>query len=138
MKKIILIFILFISVLSANNAEEKIYTSILNAIFPTSYEIKVWVDDAQKRHVLKQIRDVNVVSKISEADILFIFHKIDIRSNKLKFVGSYALLKRYKKDALGGFYWQKGRPNLLFLKHNLDKKHLTLPREFSKYIDKRL
>jgi len=44
----------------------------------------------------------------------------------------------YKKDIVGGFYWQKGRPNILFLKDNIDKYNIKLPSSMKQYIESEL
>lgn len=36
---------------------------------------------------------------------------------------------------VGAFFWQKGRPNILFYRERLDAMHITLGKEFEKYIE---
>lgn len=117
------------------SAEEKIYTSILKALFPNNGKVIVWTDDNTKDAIFSHIKNSYVTQKREKANILFIFHTLNIDSKKPKFVGSYPLLKHYKKDAIGGFYWQKGRPNLIFLQENLKRKGLHVNGTLKHYVE---
>ncbi len=135
--KYIVFFLLLSFNLSAStiSAEEKIYASVLHALFPAKENIVVWSDDPKKEQIFSSISHVIVTDTKERADILFLFHTFHIKSKKPKFVGSYVLLKHYKDDAIGGFYWQKGRPNLLFLRKNLLKQGLRVENSLQKYVE---
>jgi len=135
--KSLLILILFCEILfgSKIDTERKIYQHILYALYPDKQNIKVWSDDIQMQSLLSAIPRVQSVSKLSDANLLIITNRKDIQSDKLKFTTSYPLLLHYEDSAIGGFYWQKGRPNILFLKNNLQKYHITLPKSMHEYIE---
>ena len=137
MKKIFILLLLLSTILFASSSavEAKIYNSIFSAFFPYKNIVRVWVDKESKRDILQRIANVRLVSSMGDADICLIMKSKDIKTNKLIFVGSYSLLKHYKESTLGGFFWQKGRPNILFLKENLEKFNVKLPSRFSKYIE---
>ncbi|BCD59642.1 MULTISPECIES: hypothetical protein [unclassified Nitratiruptor] len=137
MKKITLIFLLICSVsASIFQIEQKIYSTVLHALFPHKYIIKIWTDDEKKKSLFHTLPlNVRLVEEPNEADILFVYHKPDIKTEKMIFAGSYHLLKIYRKQAIGGFYWQKGRPNLIFLKNNIHKYKIELPKELQKYLE---
>ena len=138
MKKIIILLVLNLSLFaSVNDIEKEIYATILRAIFPNKPTISVWSDNKNKTILLHQIPFVQITSP-QKADIVFIYHEPSIPTLPLKkiiFVGSYSLLKKYKNRVIGGFFWQKGRPNIIFLEKNLKKFHIHLPPEFDKYIE---
>jgi putative cell wall-binding protein len=142
MKKSIQILILLslYSLLQAESisAEQKIYNLIFTGIFPHKYRVHVWVDDTKKREILSGMSKVIVVSSKKDADLLLVAKNFHIVSDKILFVSSYALLKHYRKSVVGGFYWKKGRPNLLFLRKNLSQHHITLPRSLQKYVEEEL
>ncbi len=122
------------------NVEEQIYALILHAVFPHKAVIKVWVDDRAKRALLEEIPMVVIVRHAQDADIVFEYHhdvNLTIPAHALLFVGSYPLLLEHTKEAIGGFFWQKGRPNIIFLRKNLQEHNITLPQEFAKYIEDR-
>lgn len=138
MKKIVL---LLLGVALFASIEGDIYTIIVRALFPRRYEVKIWVDDKNKLAVFHEIPHSHLVPSPKSADIVFLFHKeanLTIPAHTLVFVGSYPLLLRYKKRAIGGFFWQKGRPNIIFLRTNLQEHNITLPANLHQYIEDRL
>jgi len=139
MKFFLILFFNFIYAitLSANTlqVETKIYKMILADLFPDKHTIAVWADDAEHKHILEATKMVKLVEDPKEAELLFVSHNADMQIHKPKFVSSYRLLKHYKQDAIGGFYWQKGRPNLIFLDKNLKKYGLGVSSKLLPYID---
>jgi hypothetical protein len=135
-KKIIL-FLILSGLLLANNTnyEMKIYNVILHAVFPNKTSVKVWSDNKEQLHNLSRLSIVTPVQKQENADILLLTNTPHIQSNIPKFICNYKLLKSYKKSAIGGFYWQKGRPNILFLEKNLKKYNIKLPDSMQEYIE---
>jgi len=119
---------------SIESVEQKIYASVLKALYGEDKKVTVWTDDQEKRVVFYHIHNVNIVKDPQKADILFVYHNMDINSDKPIFVGSYRLLKYYQNKAIGGFYWQKGRPNLLFLRSNLKKFGMHVDKTLQQYI----
>jgi len=136
MKRIVFLLILPLFLLASNiNYELKIYDALLSNIFPNKKSIYVWSDSKKREKILSKLKDIKLVSNQNNADILIINNTKNIISNKLKFATSYKMLKYYKNDAIGGFYWKKGRPNILFLKQNLIKHDISLPNSFNDYIE---
>ena len=138
-----LLSLLLILLLQASplDIEKKIYKIIIKAIFPQKHIVKVWLDNPNAFAAILYLNRVKVVDNPQKADILFIskqdsFSKISF--NKIIFVNSYKLLKNYQNIAIGGFFWQKGRPNIIFLRKNLQKHHIHLPVKFQKYIEDKL
>ena len=140
MKKYLLAFILLPLLLQASQLsyEAKIYRLTASVLFPNKKIIYVWTDSDKNSKVLRQIPTVKQVEEIEKADILFVTHRTDISSKTMKFVTSYKLLKRYKASAIGGFYWKKGRPNILFLDSSVKKYNVKLPESMHKYIEYKL
>jgi hypothetical protein len=137
MKTILLSLLLTFSLYAQNNTsyEIKIYNTIFAALFPHQ-KITVWSDSKQKKEsLLKALKNVIIVNDIRKAKVLFITKDENITSNAMKIVTNYKLLKRYKKNVICGFYWKKGRPNILFLKQNLQHYALTLPSSMKKYVE---
>ncbi len=123
----------------SQDIEKEIYKTILHALFPQKHIIIVWSDSDQELFI--GIPHVVVIYDQKRADILLLKKRLPHPSPKLRqkllFVRSYTLLKIYKDWAIGGFFWQKGRPNILFFKPNLLKYHITLPQSFQKYVEDR-
>ena len=103
-------------------------------MFQEKSNIKVWSNSQKCQTVLTDTSFIFVKTP-QEADILIVTHYEKILVDKPIFVRKYHLLQKYKKRAIGGFYWQKGRPNIIFVKKSLDKFDIILPDKFQKYIE---
>ncbi len=137
MKKILLATVLTLSLLaSAIDKERNIYRAILNAIFPEKKVIYVWLDNPKRKDVFKKISRVEIVDNRDKADILILYNTFDVPDdNKIIFADGYLVFEHFKDRLVGGFYWQKGRPNLVFLKKNLKDHNITLPESLKDYIE---
>ncbi len=137
MKKILLVTVLTLSLFaSAIDKERSIYRAILNAIFPDKKVIYVWLDNPKRKEIFKKIDRVRVVDDQDRADILILYNTFDVPvDNKIIFADGYLVFEHFKDKLIGGFYWQKGRPNLVFLKKNLKDHNITLPPSLKDYIE---
>jgi len=137
LKKIIFLLVTSV-ILSASTlkTESEIYATILHAIFPHKSTIYIWLDNPEKENVFFLMNDIKIVREKQNADILFIYKTYNIKAdNKKVFANGYLAFKHNKKTIIGGFYWQKGRPNLVFLQKNLQKHHISLPPDLQSYIE---
>ena len=113
--------------------EKKLYTTIFHALFPHRSTIRLYTDSKQKKDLFSQIDHIILTDK-EHADILLIGNENQLVKDKLVFVYTYRAFKYYNKIAIGGLYWKKGRPNLIFQEKNLKKHRITLPSSMKKYI----
>jgi len=135
LKKFIVFMMLSIfAFASMQKIEQKICNKILLSIFKEKRFIKVWSNSRSSFENLKDEKFL-FVEISDQADILIVDHYEDILADKPIFVKKYHLLRKYKDRTIGGFYWQKGRPNIIFLKSNLKKYNIKLPDEFSRYVE---
>ncbi len=137
MKKLLFILVTAL-VLSASalEKERRIYRTILTAIFPDKQIIHVWLDNPKKREIFEKIDRVKVVKNHKDADILILYKSFDIPTDdKIVFADGYLVFEHYKNKLVGGFYWQKGRPNLVFIKKNLKSHDIKLPESLREYIE---
>ncbi len=136
MKKVVLLLLIpFLLLASDMQYELKIYSTLLHNFFPTKQIIKVWSDDAKKDKMLSSLPIVKIVKNTKDADILIVEKDKKLPKKKLIFATNYLIFKYYEKNAIGGFYWKKGRPNILFLRNNLSKNHLKLSSKFNEFIE---
>jgi len=138
----IVVFILLISSLlfssTAVETEKKVYAIILKAIFPQKKSIYIWTDKPSKEALFAALPRVKVVKNVQDADLLMIFKDHDREFHKkLIFANGYLVFQRDKGNVIGGFYWQKGRPNLVFKKSKLHKNNIKIPKNLEKYVDER-
>ncbi len=143
MRKILLILASAIILgASALNVEKRIYEEVLRAIFPEKRIVKVWSDSKNMKRAVSTIRWVHTVSDPDKADILLVNNPETLKKIKegklIIFVGSYTLLKEHQDMAIGGFFWQKGRPNLVFIKRNIERFDIKLPKKFEDYVEDRV
>lgn len=122
--------------------QKEIYTQILSALLPKRRSIKIWAQNPRTLLALQNIPFVHIVSKPQKADVLIIYKDDRILSpqicNKIVLSESYRLIKQEKECILGGFFWHKGRPNIIFLEQNLYKHHIRLPKEMEQFIEDEL
>ena len=96
MKELFAIFFLITSIYGSNiQVEQKIYNTILDAVFPDNDHIYVWTDVPTKAKLLESIVNVKIVDTPEEADFLILNHTRNIKTNALKFASSYKMLKYY-------------------------------------------
>ena len=123
---------------SEADIEKKIYTLIIHSVFPTKQEIKIWTDDSKKMSLLNKISSVKLIKDPGNADLLIVKNSLKTPSQALIFTSTYRALEHHEDKAIGGFYWQKGRPNILFLEPNLKKHHIILPNSMDEYLESSL
>ncbi len=139
MKKTILLLLL-VPLLFASDikTEQKIYGLIIHTLLPQKTEIKVWSDSKSLQNVFRLIKGVKCVENPENADFLLLSKKKNIKTKGIKFATNIKLLEAEKESIIGGFFWQKGRPNILFLRKNLKKHNITLPESMQEYIEDEL
>lgn len=130
MKKIIILLTLFSIILFASSSESKIIKLIFNSLYPEQ-TFSIYATDKKTRELVREARLV-LADSCEEATIVYNATEISTCKDKPLFTNKYQRLKE-NKNAIGAFYWQKGRPNIVFLKSRLEKYNLTLPQVLKKY-----
>jgi len=140
LKKLLLFFTFAINLFASTlEIEQKIYTVVLKALFPAQSKIILWTDNQEKKKVFQNLPiEIKITNNKQQADILIVYDTPNLKTEKLIFAGTYRILKLYKNQAIGGFYWQKGRPNLIFIQKTLSKNHIELPKELLDYVEESL
>ncbi len=80
--------------------------------------------------------NLQVVNNCKEADIVLLSTLKDLPKGckeKILFGTKYKHLRN--KQVVGAFFWQKGRPNILFYEKRLQKQGIKLDASFKKYIE---
>ena len=79
---------------------------------------------------------LNIVTECNKADLIILSTTRNIPKGcleKILFGTRYSHLKN--SNVVGAFFWQKGRPNILFYKKRLEKNNLKLDSSFNRYIE---
>ena len=137
MKKLIITLTLFLIPLFSSEitTASKIMERISSALIQKN-EIFVFAKDSKYIAIVKSSNKLKNVSSCEEADMILTEMRITSLCNKevLLFATTYlAFIK--SPDSIGAFFYQKGRPNIIFREENLKKHNITLPKEFEKYIE---
>ena len=114
----------------ASNIFEKIVTSMSHQEKPKIYVYK------DIKAISRNMKKFNLVESCEEAEIILLSSIKNIPAtcrDKVLFGTKYRHLKNEK--VVGAFFWQKGRPNILFYKNRLNKHHIKLDSSFDKYIE---
>ena len=123
MKKIIIIFLSIVYLFGFNN-EVELFNTLFKEMFNKTI-IKVYT----KKYTNLGNRFV-IVNSCKKADIVL----GELNCSKPTFVLDYYNLKN-NKNAIGGFYWRKGRPQLRLRRINLEKYNLYITKEFEDYLE---
>ncbi len=127
----------FASDKEANEIQNQIIYKILTAIKHKESKINVYIKC--KNSTLKDNKHIKIVKEYKKADIVIIDHKTSLPGDCQVpiFTLDYNLLKEYP-EAIGAFFWQKSRPNIVFISPRLKKFHILLPKEFDEYIESKI
>lgn len=130
------------SLLSADVSKSSIETQIIDKIaismFPNQ-KVTAWGETAYHKNMIQQSTKILPTDSFTNANLLIISKKIpeNTSANSIIITTEYSLLAKDPR-IVGAFFWQKGRPNLLFLRERMQKSNVTLDREFDKYIEDNL
>jgi len=121
--------------------EQKIVTKMAHAIVKkTTKSLKVWVYGGKLPSGFHEGNNFEVVSSCRDADILLIdkegFEEESCKKTPL-LVLDYELLSKYR-SALGAFFWQKGRPNIVFIAPRLQRHGIKTSNKFAQYVESRV
>ncbi len=137
MKKFLLTLILILSPLFSGELEtaSKIMDKITNALIkkePTFIIAK----DIRNKEIVSYSSTMKNISSCDKVDIIITHTKHIPTCDKkvLVFATNYLAFKALPQ-AIGAFFYQKGRPNIIFREEILKKHNITLPSEFYKYIE---
>ena len=123
---------------SKTNMETQIIERIATSLFPQQ-KITAWGETADQKNMIRQSAKIKEASDSSDADLIIVSKHLpqNLSSNCVIITTEYTLLKKDER-IIGAFFWQKGRPNLLFLRPRLQKANVKLGHEFDKYIEDKL
>lgn len=135
MKSLIICF-LMISTIDASDIKlaSSIFNNIISAI---TYKTKSFVYiHTQVDTIEKYPGNLIRVYDCKEADVVVLSNTKNIPdscSGKILFGTRYYHMEH--NDVVGSFFWQKGRPNILFYQKRLEKYNIRLESDYDKYIE---
>ncbi len=136
MKNLILIFILITSIYANDNKKA---SGIFNFIVSN-----ITKKESSSVYIHTKVESLNlypgklkIVTECDKADIVILSTTNNIPQEcmtKTLFGTRYSHLKN--PNVIGAFFWQKGRPNILFYHNRLKEHKVVLDSSFDKYIEK--
>jgi len=116
--------------------EAKIISKISSDLLKKRTKIYIPNISNKEKEIYSKYFDLS--EECSSAD--FVFDKNDLasydcqESNVVYFTNNY---RRLMSDGryVGAFFWNKSRPNIVFIKNRLDKNGMNLSKEYKKYIE---
>ena len=134
--KIFIAFFFFITTIIANDLEleSSIFNTIIQAITSKSNP-KVYIH-TEVESLEKNPKNLQIIQLCKDSDIVVLSTLKNIPQacdGKIFFGTRYGHLKN--PDVIGAFFWQKGRPNILFYKSRLNMYGIKLDENFGKYIE---
>jgi hypothetical protein len=122
--------------LFAQDVEREIYKTIIHGLFPNKERISVYVDAPSS---FPKLRDGTIILVPSPkiADLILASKERTVLDNphKIIFVNNFYLLQKYRSKVVGGFFWQKGRPNIIFLEKRIKVLRIQLPKDLQEFVD---
>lgn len=118
--------------------ETQIIERIAASVLPKQ-KIVAWGETADQKNMIKQSAKMEEVQNSSNANLIIVSKNIppNLSNNSVIITTEYSLLTKDER-IIGAFFWQKGRPNLLFLRPRMQKANISLGHEFDKYIEDQL
>jgi len=136
LKKIILTPFLIATALysSTTSSEIKIINKISLALTNKSL-VFVHTDNKESLDIIFKSKKLRYASTCEKANLILTDNKNfdECKDKRLVFATNYLSFKSLQ-DAVGAFFYQKGRPNIVFRKEILEKHNISLPEEFDKFI----
>ena len=120
--------------------EKKILTKISHVLVPEKKVISIWYFGSKIPLALSKNSFFNIVDDYKKADLIIIDEigwKVKLDLHIPIVVLDYSFLKEYP-TAVGAYFWQKGRPNIVLITPRIDKIGIKLPKEFERYAESKV
>ena len=130
--------------LSSSDASEKMYSSkiiqnIIDVMNGKNHSLWLNEDNKLSQEMINS-SEFKKVSSCKDASVLVITSEKEIPrqcTNKPMLVLEYDLLEKHS-NAVSAFFWQKGRPNIVFIKKRLQRFSISLPPTYEKYVEEQI
>jgi len=118
--------------------EQQIMNRILRALTGKQASIHVYYAGTRLPKSLLKNPEVILTARPENADVVLVdSRRADARLTHLHkpiLTLDYGALRDYP-NAVGAYFWQKGRPNIIMIRARLDRERIRLPAEFDRYIE---
>jgi len=137
LRYVVILFVLSFSQLfsiSSEKVEAKIIMSMLNSV-TNHTNLLIYTDSKKIKKILSK-DEITFVYDCNSANIAILeFDKEATKCESTTIITlKYDLLKTYI-NSIGSFFWQKGRPNIVFIKSRLRDKNITIDSNFHDFVE---
>ena len=95
----------------------------------------VHTSDAEYQKVIVTAPSLKLTKEFKKADILLVNSSAEIPKGNTKIIfTTNSSVFESDENAVGAFYWEHGRPKIIFLKSRLSEKNITLSPSFHRYV----
>jgi hypothetical protein len=117
----------------------KIIDKTVTELFPGKKTLKSWGSTPYHKDIISKATHLVETKTANEADFCLVGEKIPESIDKDRIIFTTDIDLFYDdKRVIGAFYWQKGRPNLIFLRKRLEAYNLPISSELQDYIEDEL
>jgi len=131
----------YVFIVDKYNKEIELEAKIISKIATSSLKgkVNIFIPDINTQEIEVYSNYFNLAKSCETANFVFDKKSSTIsgcvdKDNKLFFTNNYKRLIENKKY-YGAFFWNKGRPNIVFLKKRFESKNINLPREYNQFIE---
>lgn len=118
--------------------EQKIFNRILRGVTRHHEPYRVYFYGKTPPAGLRENPKIHLSHTPESAEVIIIgstrFSRSLAAIKKPALTLDYDLLRRYPY-AVGAYFWQKGRPNIVMIRSRLEKVGIVLPPDFDRFID---
>jgi ribosomal protein L7Ae-like RNA K-turn-binding protein len=108
----------------------------ISSVLIQKNEVSVFAKDSRNIEIVQASNKLKNVLLCEDSDLILTKIEITTLCNEKVIVFATNYLAFVKSpNAIGAFFYQKGRPNIIFREENLKKHNIVLPKEFEKYIE---
>ncbi|MFA6196899.1 MAG: hypothetical protein WC656_09665 [Sulfurimonas sp.] len=117
--------------------ESRILMSMLNAV-SNHKGFSIYTNNQKLKNILPA-EQIIFVENCTSADLAILEKsKIEENCSNVSIITlEYDLLKKYP-NSIGSFFWQKGRPNIIFIKSRLKNQNIILDRAFDEFVEENI
>jgi len=121
---------------SASDVDEIENKIIMNMIrsFTEQSHITIYTDSQRIKNLLRG-KQISFAVSCDVASVAILASKAIKNCNNIPIITlKYALLKVYP-SSVGSFFWQKGRPNIVFIESRLREQNISIGDEFTAFVE---
>jgi len=113
--------------------ENKIIMNMIRSLTDQTH-ITIYTDSQRIKNLLRG-NQIGFAASCKTANVAILASKSIKNCNNIPIITlKYALLKIYP-SSVGSFFWQKGRPNIVFIESRLNNQNISISREFSAFVE---